>query len=142
MNEPEEGLVEATFVRREFYLQPPEKGASPEVWAAWLEADRNAARAAKASFTKAQKYAEIPEYLAPKVCAKVGGVWRQAALVGLVSDGDNTRLEAAIEADQDNRALLSPWERVGGRGESTKARSGSSKRAAAKARRKARKGQH
>ena len=136
------GVVEASFVRREYYLEPPAKGSTPEVWAAWLEADKLAAAQAKRAFTRSQKHAEIPDYLAPKVVAKVGGVYRQSAMVGFVGDGDGSRIEAAVDADQDQRAIMRPWDRVGGRGEATSTRAGSSKRAKRKALRKSRKGQN
>ena len=139
---PDDGVVEANFVRKEYYVEPPTKGSAPEVWQAWLEADKQAASAAKRAFTKAQKHGEIPEAMAPKAMSKVGGVWRQSALVGLVGDGDTTRLEAAVDADQDTKVHLTPWDKIGGRGERSASRSGSAKRAAAKARRKARKGQN
>jgi hypothetical protein len=137
-----EGVVEANFVRREYYIEPPAKGASVEAWAEWQKADRQAAINAKRAFTKAQAHAEIPEYLQPKAMVKIGGVYRQSALVGLVGDGDSTRLEAAIDADQDTKVHLRPWDQVGGRGERSAKRSGSSKRAKAKALRRARKGQN
>ena len=139
-----DGVVEASFVRKDFYLDPPEKGASPEVWAAWIEADKQAASAAKRAFTRQQKHQELPEHLQPKAMVKQGGVWRQSALVGFVGDPEQgtARVEAAIDADQESKAHLRPWAEIGGRGQSTAARKGSSKRARAKALRKARKGQN
>lgn len=137
-----EGVVDASFVRQEYYVEPPAKGASVEVWQAWQKADRQAAINAKRAFTRSQVHAEIPEYLQPKVLAKIGGVYRQSAMVGFVGDGDSSRLEAAVDADQDTKAIMRPWDKIGGRGASTVKRNGSSKRAAAKARRRARKGQN
>jgi len=138
-----EGVVEASFVRREYYVEPPAKGASVEAWQAWQKADRQAAINARRAFTRAQHHAEIPEFLAPKVVSKVGGVYRQSALVGFVGNAESggAQAEVAVEATQDRSVILRPWDQIGGRGASTSARSGSSKRAARKARRKARKGQ-
>ena len=141
-HEAPEGVQESSFVRKDFYLEPPGKGASPEVWKAWLEADRQAAIQAKRAHTKSLAHADIPEAFQAKVLSKVGGVYRQSAMVGLVGDGDSTRIEAAVDADQDTRTHMTPWAKVGGRGERSAKRSGSAKRAAAKARRKARKGQN
>lgn len=141
-HETPEGVQETSFVRKDFYLEPPGKGASPEAWQAWLEADRQAAIQAKRAHTKGLKHGEIPESLQPKVLSKINGVYRQSAMVGLVGEGDSTRIEAAIDADQDTRTHMTPWAKVGGRGASTAGRKGSSKRAGAKARRKARKGQN
>jgi len=137
-----EGVVETSFVRKEYYVEPPIKGSAPEVWQAWLEADKQAASAAKRAFTKSQKHAELPEHLQARVVSKVGGVYRQSAMVGFVGDGETSRIEAAVDADQDKRTVMSPWAQVGGRGKSTSQRAGSSKRARAKAARKARKGQN
>lgn len=110
MSDPtsEEGVVEANFVRKEWYVEPPAKGAPPEVWAAWLEADRKAAIAAKRAFTKAQKYAEAPESARATVTAKIGGVWKQTALVGFTGDAESNTLaiEAAVDADQERSIVL------------------------------------
>ncbi len=138
MSEPTEGIVEANFVRKEWYVEPPAKGATPEVWAAWLEADRKAAIAAKRAFTLAQKHGEAPESARPTVTAKIGGVWKQTALVGLTgsAEDDALTIEAAVDADQD-RTLATAHFRHGGRGSAGSQRaSGAARR---KAKRKARK---
>lgn len=140
MDEPQ-GVVEGSFVRKDFYTAPPEKGAAVEVWEKWLLEDKAAAIGAKRAHTKSLAHGEIPEALQAKVVSKIGGVYRQSSMVGFVSDGaDNSRIEAAVEADQDQRVVLSPWISVGGRGESTSKRRNNEKRAKAKAARKARKG--
>ena len=140
MTTPESGVVEASFVRKETYVDPPAKGSSLEVWQAWLVADKNAAIAAKRAFTKSQAHGEIPDALQARTVSKVGGVYRQSAMVGFVSDGaDSARIEVAVDATQD-QVVLTPWVQVGGRGKSTAKKINNSKRAKRKALRKARKG--
>jgi hypothetical protein len=136
MDEPQ-GLVESSFVRKAFYTTPPEKGASVEEWNEWLRQDRAQAIAAKRAHTISLPRG-IPD-VKPMVVAKIGGVYKQTAMVGLVSEGeDQTRLEPAVEATQD-RVVLSAWDHIGGRGVSTAKRRNNSKRAKAKAARRARK---
>lgn len=101
MDEPQ-GLVDSSFVRKDFYLEPPAKDATVEVWNEWLRKDRAAAIAAKRAHTKTLAHSEIPETMRASVVVKIGGVYKQTAMIGLVSEGeDRTRLEAAVEADQD-----------------------------------------
>jgi hypothetical protein len=138
MDEPQ-GLVESSFVRKDFYLEPPQKDATVEVWQEWLKKDRAAAIVAKRQHTQTLTHADIPESAQAKVVSKIGGVYRQSAMVGFVSEGtDSSRIEVAIEADQD-RVVLRPWDHIGGRGVSTTKRRNNSKRAKLKAARKARK---
>lgn len=139
MDEPQ-GLVESSFVRKDFYIAPPEKDAPVEVWQEWLKKDRAAAIVAKRAHTKTLAHGEIPESAQARVVSKIGGVYRQTAMIGLVSEGeDQTRLEPAIEATQD-RVVLNAWDHIGGRGVSTAKRRNNSKRAKLKAARKARRG--
>lgn len=139
MDEPQ-GLVDSSFVRKDFYHEPPAKDATVEVWNEWLRKDKAAAIAAKREHTKKQAHGEIPEALQARVVSKIGGVYRQSTMVGFVSDGaDSARIEPAVEADQD-QVVLRPWDRVGGRGVSTSKRRNNTRRAKAKAARKARRG--
>jgi hypothetical protein len=101
--EETEGVVDSSFVRKDFYLEPPQKGAPVAEWNKWLEADRQAAAQAKRAHTKTLKHAEVPEFLQPKVMAKVNGVYRQSAMVGFVTDGDTSKVEAAVDAEQGKR---------------------------------------
>lgn len=136
--EGQPGVVDGSFVRKEFYLPPPEKGAPLEAWEAWQKADDLLAAAAKRKHTKSLKHAEVPEFLQPKVLSKVGGVYRQSAMVGFIGDGDTARVEAAVDADQDRRTVMTPWAKVGGRGsEGSQRLSGAQRRKAKKAARKA-----
>jgi len=131
------GVVNGSFVRKDFYLPPPEKGAPVEAWEAWQKADELLAANAKRKHTKSLKHVEVPEFLQPKVLSKVGGVYRQSAMVGFIGDGDASRVEAAVDADQDHRTHMTPWAKVGGRGSEGKQRSsGAQRRAAKKAARK------
>ena len=100
--------ISGAFIRKSFYIDPPHKRASVEEWEAWLKADRQEAINAKRAHTKAQAHVEIPDYLQPTVVAKVGGVYRQSAMVGFVGDGDGgaARLEAAVDADQDRTIAI------------------------------------
>ena len=97
--EAPEGLA---FVRREYYVEPPKAGSPREVWEAWLREDAAKARAHKATWTKSQKHAEIPE-VSPRVVSKIGGVYRQSSLVGFVGGSEDTAgtLDVAVEAEQE-----------------------------------------
>lgn len=100
-------IVDGSFVERAFYTEPPGKGAAPEAWEAWLKAEALAKAAHKRAHTKSLRCEEIPEHLRPRVLSKVGGVYRQSALVGFVGGEENTSVEVAIDADQDRRLVLS-----------------------------------
>jgi len=98
-------VVDSNFVRKDFYLDPPKKGAPVEEWNAWLEADRKAAIQAKRAYTLSQVHGELPEFLQPRTLSKVGGVYRQSAMVGFVgsAEKDNLAVEAAVDAEQGKR---------------------------------------
>jgi len=134
-NEAPDGVVEANFVRAEYYVEPPVKGASVEAWTAWLDADRQAAIAAKRAFTLSQKYADLPESARPTAMVKVGGVWKQSALVGMTgsAENDSLALDPAVDASQE-RDLATAHFRHGGRG-STKRSNRAARHKARKARR-------
>ena len=103
-----EGIIDGSFVRKSFYIEPPGPDADPAAWEAWHKADALAARAAKAQHTKSLRHEEIPEYLQAKVVSKVGGVYRQSVNVGFVGSADDGTLgvEPAIEADQERSIAL------------------------------------
>ncbi len=135
---PKPGVVDGSFVPKAFYLEPPPKNAPPEVWAEWLKADARKAVAAKRAHTKSLAHEELPEYLQPRTVTKVGGVYRQSAMVGFVGDGDTARVEAAVDAEQDTKTHMTPWAKVGGRGAAGSQRaSGAQRRKARRAARKA-----
>jgi len=130
-------VVNSSYVRKDFYLSPPVKGAPVEAWEAWQKADDLLAANAKRKHTKSLKHEEVPEFLQPKVLSKVGGVYRQSAMVGFIGDGDTARVEAAVDAEQGKVLALNSF-RHGGRGQQTASRSGSAKRAARRAAKEAR----
>lgn len=133
-----EGVQEVNFVRKAFYLEPPAKGATVEVWEAWMQADKDMARADKARHTRSLKHAEVPETGQAKSVTKIGGVYRQSALVGFVGDAEQgtAQVEAAVEAKQDR--MIMQRHTVGGQ---KRSKNGNRKRAKAKEQRRLRKGQ-
>lgn len=88
-----------TFVRKDFYVQPPTKTATKEEWQQWIKADSFKARAAKAQYTKnqARETIELPE----TVTRKVNGKWVQTGLIGFIGEGeDKYSLEPIQEETQ------------------------------------------
>jgi len=83
-----DSIIDTSFVRKDFYVNPPKTGASREEWEAWLEADAKAAASAKRAHTRASKDQprELPESLAQGIVTKVNGVYRQSCLVGFTGD--------------------------------------------------------
>ena len=72
----------STFIRRDFYLEPPGKNATPEQWQEWLKKDALKARGAKSAFTRAQKAQECDDpRLNTMGVVKIGGVYRQTPAV-------------------------------------------------------------
>jgi hypothetical protein len=124
-------VVDGSFVRAEFYVQPPQAGSSPEAWEKWLAEDRKKAIAAKRAHTMSLKQEEIPEFLQPKMVSKVGGVYRQSNMVGFVGEEGSAQVEPAVEAAQEKLMALAKFNH-GGRGSS------GSQRASGAQRRKAR----
>jgi len=129
-----------TFVRKDFYLQPPGKGASAEEWKDWLRKDNNKARGAKAAFTRRQQAQECDDPRLNRVgMVKLGGVWRQSAMLfsGSAEEGTVER-EVAVEAHQEQEVvrLQREVEQNHRRGNTRKSRS-RNRRAKRNARRKA-----
>jgi hypothetical protein len=110
-----------------FFVKPPKSDASVETWLAWQENETRKEIANRIKRTKSLPYAEAPE--GGMVC--VGGVWKQMARIGVVSDGVEgaCHLEPVCEASQekeiDAKAMM-----LKGRGNR---KSGAAKRAALKA---------
>jgi len=77
-------IVDGSWVRKDFYIQPPTKDAPAKEWEEWIEADKLAAAADKRKHTMGLKHADTPENMRPKAMSKIGGVWRQSPMVGLV----------------------------------------------------------
>jgi hypothetical protein len=131
----------SAFVRKDFYILPPEKDADPTQWKAWLKADNNKARGAKAAFTRAQKAEECTDPRLNRAgMVRQGGVWRQSVALwsGSAEEGTLVRevaVEATQEADLTNVRRLEDYRHA--RGNRRKNRN-KNKRAGRKARRKAR----
>ena len=97
----------SSFVRESFYIPPPNKDASLEVWEAWLKVERQEAINAKRRHTMAQK-AE-PENIklwshgSGIPIAGKDGVHRQSSgFIGFQSAGEErTEVVAAVQATQD-----------------------------------------
>ena len=95
-----------TFIREQFYIEPPAADATQEEWAAWIASDDRKAAAAKGAHTKAQEAGtgtELPAYLTVGAFAvKREGVHRQeyTAWEGDASVGDASRV-AIVQASQD-----------------------------------------
>jgi hypothetical protein len=88
-------MEDNTFIRKDFYIQPPDKGASKEEWNDWLERDARKASAAKAQHTKAQQHTQLPTWLGNSESWQSGGtidaigpggVHTQGTLVGFTGD--------------------------------------------------------
>jgi hypothetical protein len=130
--------MDNTFVRKDFYVEPPAKDAPVEEWNNWLKKDNAKARAAKATFTKSQTQAELPEFAQGVSVRKVGGVYRQSTAIGFVGEGENNgHLEPVVAPSQERDYILA---RMGGNARGVShTLSGNEKRKARRARRKARK---
>ena len=95
--------MENTFVRKDFYTEPPDRNANPEEWTKWAEQDDRQARADKARFTRLQNKTTQAGELPESSTVKIGGVWRQAVAFGFsgsVDEGTLTR-EVLVEASQE-----------------------------------------
>jgi hypothetical protein len=104
------------FVRESFYIAPPEKDAGEREWKQWIKADTNAARGAKAAFTRAAnaKAKEEGEVNMPPPCTslrKIGGAWRQVAASGFVGDFESgsSHMEPTVEETQTADAIKGRW---------------------------------
>jgi hypothetical protein len=129
--------MDNTFVRKDFYVEPPKKDASVEEWNSWLKKDKTAAAAAKRAFTKSQVQGDLPDSAQPTAMRKINGVWKATTAIGFVGDVESGHLEPVVAENQERDYILA---RMGGtaRGVShTKA--GNEKRKLRRARRKARK---
>jgi len=94
---------ESTFVRKDFYIDPPGKDAKPAEWVKWLEADTKKASAAKAAHTKTLKHAPVPTWLGNEEAWQAGGstdvstgdgVHRQGNMVGFTGDAEEGTCQA------------------------------------------------
>jgi len=100
-------MEELVFVRKDFYIQPPEDG-NPKEWLKWQKADDRKAAAHKRAVTMAQEYCETPEELQETTMRKVGGVWRQSLPIGIASGNaeEGYQAEPMVEAKQEFHIAL------------------------------------
>jgi hypothetical protein len=101
--------MDSTFVRKDFYIEPPKEDASPKEWAEWLKKDNRKAAAHKAAHTRTLEHAEAPEGMQAVGMRKVGGVWRQAVAVGFSGDAESENgctVEPIVESTQEQAAIL------------------------------------
>lgn len=93
------------FVRKDFYLDPPGKDASPEEWAKWLQADTRKAAAAKAKYTKSLEQGNVGNLgYTTNATVKINGRWvQQETAIGLSGDFEsgNGSFEPIAPATQD-----------------------------------------
>lgn len=102
------GIIDGSFVRQAFYVEPPKSGSAKE-WLEWLKEDSNKARAAKAAHTKATKQAEVPdEFQSDALVRGSDGTWRQGVRIGFSGDfeNDNGTLEVVVEPKQERETAL------------------------------------
>jgi hypothetical protein len=90
-----------TFVRRDFYISPPDKNASPDEWADWLKKDNRKAAVAKRKFTLELEPCDIDCVSQDIGVRKINGVYKQCAAAGLSGSEDNFTLEPIIEPNQE-----------------------------------------
>lgn len=101
--------MDSTFVRKDFYIDPPADNASAEEWLKWLKKDQRKAAAAKAAYTRSLDHADTPEEFQETATRKVNGRWVQCTMVGFTGDPDSdagAQAEQAVESDQEEVAIL------------------------------------
>jgi hypothetical protein len=129
--------MSSTFVRQDFYIQPPKKDSSVEAWETWMAADRKEAIKAKRAFTKAQESCDLPESAQESSMRRVNGVWKQTTAIAFIGSIESGSLEPTVEATQELDYIRARFE-VRQHGEQNLKTRGD-KRREKKARRKARK---
>lgn len=104
------GIVESTFVEKDFYLDPPAKGSSEAEWNTWMLKDGRKRSAAKAVHTKSLEHAEVPDEYQSCAMLMTGGdgVHRQSTGIGFSGDFENGQgtLERPVEAKQEHHIAL------------------------------------
>lgn len=128
-----------SFVRKDFYIQPPKADADPREWSAWLEADRKEAIKDRREYNKTIRPTERPEVYQETTMRRINGVWRQSTAIGISgSPEDGVTLEPTVEATQERDYDRARFE-VHGRGLSH-VKSGNQKRKERRLRRRMRRG--
>lgn len=90
-----------TFIRKDFYIDPPAKDATPEQWQAWLESDTKEAIKAKRAYTRSLVAGDLPTGMRANSTRKVNGVWKSVVAIGFAGAEDNTTMEPAVQATQE-----------------------------------------
>lgn len=98
----ESTVEDNTFVRKDFYIQPPGPDAKPAEWAAWIEADDKKAAVHKAQHTKSLEHAPVPTWLGNAEGWQAGGLGdrvvngahTQGDLVGFTGDAEEGTCQA------------------------------------------------
>lgn len=101
--------MDATFVRKDFYSEPPASGAGVEEWTNWAAKDDRKAAAAKAQYTKSFNQQECPSWLVGEtVVTKQNGVHTQSTLVGFTGSADagDCQAEVAVQPGQEHHIAL------------------------------------
>ena len=130
-------MEDNAFIRKDFYIDPPGKGATEKEWNDWLDRDARKASAAKAQHTKAQKHCQMPTWMGNTESWQSGGqvdsigpggVHTQGNLVGFTGDPEQGTCQVervcprpSPEAMVDIKAALTQY------AETTNVRSGTRK---------------
>jgi hypothetical protein len=101
-----------TFVRKDFYIQPPPKNADKQIWEYWLLLDDKAARQDKAIHTRAANKEAAENLTAPDIYAqqslfpaKIGGVWKQTS-TGINAAGEDEVEKVLVQAPTQDRSTI------------------------------------
>lgn len=120
-------IMDSTFVRKDFYISPPNQDASEEEWNNWLRADNRKAAVEKAQHTRKMQQSDLPDEYQGNSIRRVNGVWRQTTAVGLSGDFDSSNggtVEPTVEPEQERLLHLHRLaENTRKRGTNTKGRS-------------------
>ena len=100
-----------TFVRKDFYIDPPDANATPEQWNEWLNADRQEAIKAKRAYTRTLEAGDMPESMQASAMRKVNGVWKASTAIGFVGDAEagTGHVEPTVEATQEVEVLQAEY---------------------------------
>ena len=96
-----------TFIRKSFYIDPPNKEADTKEWQAWLTADTKKAIQAKRAYTQSLQAGDLPDGMQASVTRKINGVWKSVVAIGFAGAEDNTTMEPAVEATQETDLIHS-----------------------------------
>ena len=89
------------WIRKDFYIAPPTKDATPAEWEQWLIADKKKAISEKRAFTRRQAHETPPESMNGSTMRRVNGVWRATTNIGFTGDAESGRLEPIIQPSQE-----------------------------------------